>query len=180
MKLNELSVHVIAKNKKLRKELYSGNFPIELKQRVVALHIENFVIKNALQRFNRPLSSGTKHGIVLEDKAIIPNYQEISFYWFGKKHGLTMQESDRDSGGASWYNLDIREGPCIYQRYQSGACQYKFVKDGSSTSRLIQDFDEIGNTYFNDVIMYDDITYLMDLSSECVYSLSDELIQMNY
>lgn len=110
--------HLLIRNSDVQKKILRGgrNFPEAIRRKVAVLFIENWFIKNALKRYNRPiitfLENGRRgqllHGLVDADN-------RLTFYWFGKKHGprLTKTFFYKFMPSITWFSLGDRHGTSV-------------------------------------------------------------------
>ena len=151
----DIIAHDIALNRELRREIFVGNYPDDLKRKVAALYIENRLTCNALFRFrditglqNEQAPNEYKetlsklHGVVIHGPW--ESLRTIQFYWFGKRHGYYRVENESDSAAHGWYYLGVKHGPRIYQHNRGGVMQSEFHENGNLTkSVLINNYNEI-------------------------------------
>lgn len=96
--------------------------PVALRRKIAVLTIERILIENALKRRNTYLEvpysfhdeyrhlGVVKHGVFIASKtASYPG--RVCFYWFGKKHGLSIRNiRSRNVPFLRWYKMAQRHG----------------------------------------------------------------------
>lgn len=79
-----ISHHQLRRNRQFRKSVFA-NFPqSDVKNKLAVLIIEDFLIRTFLTKDSIQLKLGAKHGLIVTSSV-------ISCYWFGKIHGLLIQ-----------------------------------------------------------------------------------------
>lgn len=183
--LKNIAINSIISNRKLRKELFEGDYPQELKEKVAARYIEEWIISDALNRKSlydkrreSRLSRISRHGFYFFQNGHDPFCQ---FYWFGKKHGHSRLNMECYPDSFAWYNIDKLHGPYLGTgKYDEFGYVFEEFKNGNVIHEETDIVDR--DRYVNEKIRtYESHSWLIRETSKFILILSylgDDYINM--
>lgn len=88
-----------------------------------------------------------KHGFQMGTLGPASIDYKLTFYWFGKKHGLAYYEDDIDPSSEVWYKHGVRDGIMSCAKNQHGELAVSIYSNGELMDRLEAGPDESAGNY---------------------------------